>query len=224
MKLTVQISDIDMLDTVLEHNIARVYIKNLQKPIKCKAELFLALPNISHEEHIPNIDVDGYLVSTYGQLYLLQNTDKKIMLDYTFNIFNNQAKQAFPTAVGTTLSQELNLKQLKEMDGQNSEIIIHGRQILMTTRAKFPKDSVLTDRKNMQFPIMQNGNLNYILNSKTLNTAARLSEIKSANIEYMRIIFQNESRNEIKNTLLQYEGLPQVSDNYTYGHFFRGAD
>ncbi|MCL2398991.1 MAG: U32 family peptidase [Defluviitaleaceae bacterium] len=273
-KLTVQIKDIDNLDAILEHNVSRIYIdfnekniakiENLSKEQDCHPEIFLALPPISRNEHEESIksritkledtNLAGYLVATYGQLNILQDlgSNKKIILDHNFNIFNNWSKIAFKNFDGTTLSQELTVAQLKNIDAQKSEIIVHGRQVLMSLHNcpiglysaekkgkhcsnKFTKDKfALLDRKDVQFPIVTDCDncIAYVLNSKILDTAAKFNEIKSTGIEYLRLIFRDDNEKKIKDTIKKYEELLSGSNdinirkdiNCTYGHFFRGVE
>ncbi|MCL2839197.1 MAG: U32 family peptidase [Defluviitaleaceae bacterium] len=270
-KLTVQIKDIDKLNLVLAHEISRVYIDwsennlekfiNLQRPSHA-AEIFLALPPISRNdledsikswaEKLEAIDFDGYLVATYGQLNILQSlpTKKKIILDHNIHIFNNYSKQAFANVDVVTLSQELNTNQLRHMNAHNSEIIVHGKQVLMATpncpiglyaaekNGKYCSEKlssnryVILDRMSVQFPIMTDCEncIAYILNSKTLDTAHRFPEVKNTGIGYLRLIFRFENDETISNTIQSYtllmageETLRKATES-TYGHFFRGVD
>ena len=268
-KLTVQISDIDDLDIVLEHNISRVYIdfndKTLRKLSdlqKTKAEIFLAVPQISKNENeesiknlfesLENTKINGYLVSTYGQLNILNElkTTKKIALDYSFNIFNNQSKEYFKNYT-RTYSPELNVNQLKYMDEYNSEIIVYGRQTLMAlqccpigmysgaekngkycSKEGANETYFLRDRLGFDFPIKTDCEncIAYIKNSKTLDTAVKFNEIKNTGIEYLRLVFTDETSDEIRTIIKKYEstlnGEKIVERNIqnTYGHFFRGVD
>ena len=271
-KLTVQIKDIGNLAMVLQHNVARVYLEFSEKNInglhdmnlpEVRPEIFLALPSISRNENeqaiksqldaLESANFDGYLVATYGQLCILQEfgTRKKIWLDHNIHIFNNWARRGFEKIKGATLSQELTASQLKHMDGRGSEIIIHGRQVLMATHncpiglyaaekngkhcnKRFSDDEyALLDRKNIQFPIVTDCDncVAYVLNSKTLDTAAKFREIKNTGIEYLRLVFFDKSGENLGNIITTYEKLlsgtdstPQVNTDYTYGHFFRGVD
>ena len=270
-KLTVQIRDISNLNAVLEHNVSRIYIdfneKNISRLSKipdCRPEIFLALPSISRNEDeqalmhwmAKNKDANfvGYLVSTHGHINILNcaGSKKKVVLDYHFNILNNWSKQAYGDVDTVTLSQELNIGQLKNIDGQNSETIVYGRQVLMSTHncpiglydatkngkycsKRFTMDKYsLLDRKAVQFPILPdcNGCIAYLLNSKILDTANRFQEIKSTGVEYLRLIFRDEDSTAIKGTIEKYERLLSGSVNInnskhtdsTYGHFFRGVD
>jgi len=136
-------------------------------------EIFITLPPISRNSTDAKLkaaitqwestNIDGYLVSTYGQLSMLQSTSKKIMLNHTFNIFNSYAQEAFAN-MEVTLSQELNTIEIKsgflpfsitdtcqhnviksnadeacirelthEVSPGSFELIVYGRQTLMAT-------------------------------------------------------------------------------------------
>ncbi|MCL2385914.1 MAG: DUF3656 domain-containing protein [Defluviitaleaceae bacterium] len=270
-KLTVQIMDIRHLNAVLEHDISRVYVdmkqvttEILDKLPESRAEIFLAMPSVSRNadeealktrvRELEDANFDGYLVATYGQLNILRDflkTKKKIMLDYNFNVFNNSSARAFGDA-GVTLSQELTAKQLKRMPSENCEIIVYGRQILMSTHncpvglygadkngkfcsERFSRaDYVLLDRKDIKFPVITDCEncITHILNSKTLDTAARFKEIKDTGIEYLRLLFTDETDEAITDTILRYqkhlhgsaENYKGENKNYTFGHFFRGVE
>jgi len=270
-EITVQITDIAHLDIILNHEISRVYVNFnennlniLSKMESCPAEIFIALPHISRNEtdeviknwveKLENANFDGYLAATYGQLNMLQGTKKKIALDYHFNIFNNHSANAFENVDGITISQELNAVQIKRINAPNTEIIIHGRQILMSTHncpiglydaqkegkfcsKRFHDDKyALLDRKDVQFPVVTDCEncIAYVLNSKTLDTAARFSEIKSTGAKNLRIVFRDETVEDISDTIAMYKNL--LNGNYyeadsqsettdrTYGHFFRGVE
>ena len=102
---------------------------------------------------------------------------------------------------------------------------------------RFNKEKyTLLDRKDVQFPIVTDCEncITYVLNSKTLDSAARFGEIKSAGAKYLRIVFKDEDVDEINHILTTYENLMnggyytadsqnETSDR-TYGHFFRGVE
>jgi len=242
MGLTVQISNKNQLATILNHDVKRVYVSSLEGTQNLKdIEVFLTLPSISKNDKPPK-DCSGYLVRTYGQLNILKNTDKKLVLDHNFNIFNSWSKAAFDdikNIEAVTLSQELNIEQLKKLEGGKTEIIVYGRSVLMTTHNcpvglydKCNKGKYeLLDRKNMKFPIVTDCNncITYILNSKTLDISPKFRELP--NIENIRLIFTDEDDIEtVDNVLSVYSKLLEGKDfsltnpDNTYGHFFRGVE
>ena len=267
-KLTVQINDLAHLQTVAAHDIARIYVPLTEDVLalsKQAADIFVALPQICRNETekeladllplIEESNIDGYLVSTYGQLEILKSmeTTKKIMLNYTFNIFNNWAMTAFnDQALAVTLSQELNVHEINGMAGHDFELIAYGRQIVMSThncpiglygtkakRRKFctsrrlPKNYALRDKIGVDFPILTDCNYctAHILNSKTLDTAPKFASLKSTGASSFRLIFTTENADTISKIIVRYknslEGDPNLHDqipDVTYGHYFRGVD
>jgi putative protease len=269
-KLTAQISDAKHLRTVLEQKISRVYInyspENIEAlPVnKHAAEIFIALPTISHNKteeelkivfnNLENSNIDGYLVSTYGQLQILQtmNTTKQIMLNYTFNIFNSWAAEFFINKnYEITLSQELNLREINSFNTRDFELVVYGRQILMTLRNCPVKEYdycklkyinnvgrennetyVLRDKIGANFPVVTDCRncVAHILNSKILDTSLKFGAIKNTGAKSFRLIFTSEEEADIRETITRYKNVLagqgsifKKTDN-TYGHFFRGVD
>jgi len=268
-KLTVQINSLEHLPIVATSDIARVYVpctKELLAISKQDTEIFAAMPQVCRNEaeaefaallpFLEDSNIDGYLISTYGQLEMLKSlqTTKQIMLNYTFNIFNNHAIAAFGD-LGITLSQELNIQEINEMTGRSFELIAYGRQILMSThncpiglydakgkRGKFcthrylSKAYALRDKIGVDFPILTDCNncTAHILNSKTLDTAPKFATLKSTSASHFRLIFTTENAANIgkiitryKNALdgTRFETLTEAeNENVTYGHYFRGVE
>ena len=151
------------------------------------------------------------------------------MLDYSFNIFNSETAKFFQNAgYGITVSQELNLNEINELDllnPEDCEVIVYGRQVVMSTHncpiglydankngkycsKRYPKGKyTLLDRKGMSFPIVTDCEncVAHILNSKILD-----AKVESAKVGYMRYIIHCGDESE--------EG-----NGYTNGHFFRGV-
>ena len=267
-KLTVQISDPAHLQIAATHDVVRVYVpltKEVPAMPKLDIEVFIALPQICRNEAekelaallplIEKSDINGYLVSTYGQLEMLRSiqTTKKIVLNYTFNIFNNHAMAAFGDVLAVTLSQELNIHEISEMKGHNFELIAYGRQIMMSTHncpvglydtkgkhgrscnsRRFPKNYVLRDKIGVNFPVLTDCDhcTARILNSKTLDTAPKFASLKSTGASSFRLVFTTESADDIGKTIARYKNClndisfqdqNQVTD-VTYGHYFRGVE
>jgi len=251
LSLSVQITNINHLTTVLAAGVSRVYvnitdINHLPQIIPRETEIFATLPFISRNTIEKTIlfdspNVDGYLVSTYGQLQLLQNCAKKIMLNYSFNIFNNHAAEYFTNqGYGITLSQELNIRELTAIYPKNFELIVYGRQTLMTTHncpiglyAKCgQKDHALRDKMMVDFPILADCHncTAHILNGKTLDVLPKFQAIKNCGASSFRLIFTTEDEKTVCDTISRYKKAMQdmvferQGKDTTYGHFFRGVE
>ncbi len=236
-KVSIEVKTIEQFNACLNKNIDRIYfkynkelindIKNIvYKTNKNNIKFFIALPNISRtfyenklKEDLKYLQkfADGFLVSNYGQLEILEeiNNEKKVQLNYTFNVFNNVTLDFFRNkGYGVTLSEELNINELEKMGGPNSELIIHGRQIVMSTsqcpaglydankensiycKLRYSKDEFsLEDKKGEIFPITRDCNncIAYILNSKILFTLNKVNDLKNIPVQYLRLSFDKES-------------------------------
>ena len=263
INLSVQLNDTAHLNAALSAGAARVYVNigdfSPDIQLNHNAEIFLALPFISRNTTEANFNFaeleaanfHGYLVSTYGQLQLLQAmpTSKKIMLNHSFNIFNNHALKFYTNiGVDVTLSQELNLREIKSLRTAKFELIVYGRQTLMTThncpvglygeccRGKRPRSPAsshgLTDKLNVHFPILTDCSncTAHILNSKVLDTSPKFQSLKNTGAGSFRLVFTTEDEKTVRDTILRYQKALQgtysaaQSADITYGHFFRGVE
>jgi len=258
-KLTVQISNIDHLQTVQDTGVDRVYVNynpaNIATVMQQKpnTKIFLSLPTISrntteaeilsHLYKLETTNISGYLVSTHGQLHLLQsiNTKKQIHLNHNFNIFNSHSAQFYTDlGLGITLSQELNIHEIKSIEPPY-EIVVYGKQAIMHThncpvglyaKCGSKTNYTLRDKMGYAFPIQTDCSscIAHILNSKTLDTASKFGQIRHCGAEYYRLVFTTESERQICDTIARYQqaiagqAIATRLPDSTYGHFFRGAE
>ena len=263
-KLSAQINCASHLAAVVSQDISRVYINytpeniavlsSISGSLNTSTQIFLALSTISRNSlekelkatliQLESTNIDGYLVSTYGQLYILQEmgTQKQIMLNYTFNIFNNWAVEYFRSmGCGVTLSQELNIHEINSITTREFELVVYGRQILMSThncpiglygKCENKKTAGLIDKTGANFPIMTDCHncIAHILNGKVLDTSPKFLQIKNTGAESFRLIFTTEDENTIDDTITRFKqalagtSSQQQHNDYTYGHFFRGVE
>jgi len=263
-KLSVEISNISHLQTVLNSKVSRVYVNDalensaaLSTAKQEDTEIFIALPTISRNAaeaelktafvQLESTAIDGYLVSTYGQLQILQsmNTKKQIVLNYTFNIFNNWAVEFFKSmGIGVTLSQELNISEINAFDTREFELVVYGQQILISThncpvgiydncrKNANGSNYTLRDRIGVCFPILTDCRncIAHILNGKMLDTSPKFQSLKNTGAESFRLIFTTEDETTIRETIARYKKAlagatpPHQNHHSTYGHFFRGVE
>lgn len=247
-RLTVLVRNYEQLKALFQSNsITRIYfelkndiIDNLDSIIDfCKyegIELFAALPRIQRDEAklkkymdiLKEKQIDGYLIRTWGQLYQLNDTDKNIALDYTFNIFNSYSIDYWNNMdIDTlTLSPELNYKELNTIGTENSESIVYGFIPLMVTTqcsignyigdkmsdkfCKYKNSSeryFLKDRLGMEFPIMTDCDdcIAYILNSQPILLLESMEELTKLPTGSMRLQFTFETQEEVQKIVYGYE-------------------
>ncbi|NLM12958.1 MAG: U32 family peptidase [Epulopiscium sp.] len=269
--LSILIRGIHQLEVAFHPKVKRIYLESNQYSIeeiekaakdchKEDIEFFVALPRIDVNYkkkktwyNLENTLIDGYLIRTYGQAYILKDTCKKRVMDYTFNIFNPLTAQFWMQCgvEGIILSPELNYEELKQFRGTGMEIIGYGYLPLMTTQQCIIGNTVgdklhqgycknrndqksykLIDRKGEVFPIMQDCSscIAVIYNGKPILLLNELDKLASLDIDFIRLDFVFESTEEIKKIIESYgeckkSAFPKIKgQEYTKGHFFRGVE
>ncbi|NLK21666.1 MAG: U32 family peptidase [Epulopiscium sp.] len=270
-QFTVLIRNINDIEYVFHPKVKRIYLEireykkdDIEKVSnichKNNTEFFLALPRIdvSYKNEriwydLEDTSIDGFLIRTYGQAFRLKKTTKKIILDYTFNIFNQLTANFWMEygVEGFTLSPELNYDELKDFKGDGIEVIGYGHLPLMTTKQciignTLYKKSVkgfcsnrnnqehykLIDRKGETFPIIQDCSLctAVIYNGKPILLLRDLEKILSLPIDLMRLEFTFERKEDIRKIIRGYGNDKNIKaeilreQDYTKGHYFRGVE
>lgn len=202
-----------------------------------------------NNEKYCNFDGNEILIGGYGGIEYYKNKDITLVSDYSFNV-TNYKNVALLSSLGVdriTLSLEINKDHINKLvDNFNSkynfypnlEVIIYGKITLMHTKycplkrlnmcgqCKINKYS-LKDRYE-SFPLIFNDDCTIkILNSKTLNNIDLIDDLN--HINYLRLIFTDESDEEIINILdqvnLKLKGELNTksfdNDHDTHGHFIK---
>ena len=274
-KLTILIQRPDQLLAALQPGVFRIYIELegftiddiRMAVIRCKQagiECFVALPMIERTyiekrlncpiSALEAMDIDGYLLRTYGQVQRTQRTNKQIVLDYTFNIFNAASIQAWNNynKLQLTLSPELTRHEIDEIGEKEQEIIIHGYLPVMLTE-QCPIGNILGHRENYKYCCYKNKEGSYFLldrkgekfhvqcnchtcftkiyNSQPLFLLDRINEMISLPISFLRLQFVSEEAKEIQEMIQGYLNGPtqpliekRKQEGHTKGHYFRGVE
>ena len=135
----------------------------------------------------------------------------------------------------TELSAELNFRQIKAIKKPIPvQIMAYGRLPLMVTenciiknanQCPCSKNSFITDRLGMNFPIIKDGDScrNVVLNcKKTFMTDAE--KLKNADVSFSRIYFTDEAPDEcVKISDAFLNGTNYRPQDFTNGHFAKGV-
>jgi putative protease len=192
--------------------------------------------------------VDGFLVGNLGVLDHLRKkfTNKIIIIDYPFNIFNRLSMDFFMDfSERVTLSPELTLKEIGDLAPYDPvECIIHGFFPLMVSEhdligglfpGKRPEAFFLKDEKGYEFPVMNNAhNRTYIMNSRELCMLDYVPDIIKAGVTCLRIEARTydsgmiakitgDYREAIDDAVSGMKSEKRCTGAYTNGHYFRGV-
>ena len=190
-----------------------------------------------YREILQNTECDKVCTANYAIIKEALKLGKKIISSPALNVFNSDSVE-FWRNFGLDeiiLSCELNLKQI----GKVSSLlplgaVIYGRLPMMKTIVCPVKSAAgkcggkdckayLKDRKNEEFPVVCNGMTTFVLNSKPVYMADKLSEIEKAGISVGILQFTVESAQECREVIKAYR-LGNASDGeFTRGHFYRGV-
>lgn len=204
--------------------------------------LYAALPKVSRQwrkeiedatiERLKKSDIDGFLVRSAGQFAMIKDSGKKITMDYTLNVMNEEGV-AFWREQGADevcLSVEANLQEINAMGDEKCEMVVYGYLPLMKTQQCPIGNYVggkeghffcseknqtelyfLRDRKGMKFPLMTDCErcVCTVLNSKPLFTLKFYDEILESVTGSVRIDFTKEGPGRAAKIIKAYGEMTQ---------------
>ncbi len=272
---SVYLEDVAKLEEIIECDFERLYIpfdnglKTTIKPILelCKKhtkDLYIKLPTISATdteilidndiEALKELGVNGFVVSNYGQILMCQDTD--IVLDYNFNILNKNSASyllGLEDVISATISQEATLEEIMQIENNDTEVIIHGRSVVMETRA-CPIGIYLADKNDLKFCEKRNKTQNYVLRDKMnmdfpikTNCTTCICQIYNSSILFMMDKYEDlrKLKSSLRINITTEENPKEIIDGYinsvnnqstdvydikdsfnktiTKGHFYRGV-
>ncbi len=247
----------------LNHSTVEILEKNVDNIKNNKVDLYLKLPKVSLndderliEDFLKSVEkyfdiIAGFEVCNYGEYLQVKNLGKKIVGDYNFTVYNNLTKNYLCDDLGfekVTLSPELNLKELKEIADEKTEVLVYGKIEMMVTRQcpvglyEAKKDGTrfcklkgkennfyLKDRKDLEFDLVTN--CDYcnctLLNASTVYTIDKWQDIEKLGVENFKLVFTTEEKELVIEVITSYltsnNDIKNDIGNITNGHFYRGV-
>ncbi len=220
---------------------------------KQNRKIFLALPYVFRmkneqffQKRYLNVlsQVDGVLIRNMEEYFWIQeqSLNLEICFDYNIYMMNDFAFDFYKQFHGaTTLPIELNAKELRNLNCQDSEMIIYGFIPLMISAGCGLKTLNQCDKNNQRYEFKdRKGNLftvqcvcdycyNLMLNCKALSLFKFAEELKRMSISSFRVSFTTESKNEVREIMdkadqaLNQNRKVQEDENTTRGHYTRGV-
>lgn len=175
------------------------------------------------------------LCDTLDAVAIAKRANVEIVGGAFLNIFNTLALEELAEigAAEATLSNELTVSQIGALGGSLPRgVCIYGRTPLMLTRncpirngkscKECGRQSGLTDRKGIFFPVLCENGFSEIFNSRPTYMGDRLSEIR--NVDFHLYDFTTESKAECAEILRAYAAGEAPVGKYTRGLFYRGVE
>lgn len=141
------------------------------------------------------------LAGNIGHISLARRYGFIIRGDFRLNIYNCFNAAVYSSLDGVILSPELTLPQIRDIDACTGElqerkgVIVYGRLPIMLLE-KPVGASVLRDRKNTCFPVMQSGGRDILLNSVPVYMADKADALDRAGIDERHFMFTVEKCSE----------------------------
>ena len=193
---------------------------------------------------------DGFIIRCLEAADYLNNVFKGyekpfFIFDYNMYAFNDIAGKCVKKmgADRLTLPVELNLKELKGLGYEDSELIAYGRLPMMISAQCLRKNTIgcdkkystliLKDRYNRDMPVKNKCEFCYntIYNSLALSTLGISDSVKSLGVNIIRLYFTTESSKECVLIIERYIECfimdiktGEFSENFTRGHLKRGVE
>ena len=168
-------------------------------------------------------DIDGYLIHNVGQYRYLQNSGKKLMLDFTGNVLNSCSYDFWADRTDRVcMSIESSREEINEINGRGKkEVLAYGLLPLMVTNqcpignfAGGKVDKIHCSRYNHKDSYyMVNGSnrfrlitdcedcICHIMSNEPLNTVSRIADFDA---DYIRLDFMDEPPEQIKKITESY--------------------
>ena len=188
---------------------------------------------------LKNLPLDGMVVRNYEEIHFVSTYFPHMLIigDHNLYSYNDVAKESYEKqgVTYTTVPLELNQREIRGRDNENSEMVIYGHYPLMVTANcvhknttkcdKTPGVLYLKDRYNVLFPVKNfcGACYNVIYNSVPTCLFGEQDKLMEMNIHRMRLDFTIESGEDITKVLAKLEGR-EVAIEGTKGHYKRGVE
>lgn len=154
---------------------------------------------------------------------------------FTLNVYNSMSLETLENlgVLQATASVELTLSKLKKLGGNIPRgIIAYGNIPLMLTKNcpvkngktcdKCGRNSYLTDRMGIKFPVICTNGCSEVLNSRPIYLADRMKEIE--NMDFITLYFTKETKSQVQNVINAYKNQEKPTMEYTRGLYYRGVE
>lgn len=186
-------------------------------------------------ERLKKSGAEYALCDTLDAVAIAENAGVEVIGGAFLNIFNTLALEEL-AEIGvkeTTLSNELTVSQIGTLGGSLPRgVCVYGRTPLMLTRncpvkngkscKECRRQSGLTDRKGIFFPVLCENGFSEIFNSRPTYMGDRLSEL--CRVDFHLYDFTTESKTECAEILRAYAAGEAPVGEYTRGLFYRGVE
>lgn len=175
------------------------------------------------------------LCHTLDAVAIAKKCKKKIVASPSLNVFNSLSMDAVKRLRinEVIVSNECTVENFKKLSAPVPKgITVYGKIPLMLTRncpvkngktcAECKRQSEITDRMGIRFPVRCHMGYSEILNSRPIYMADRLGEIPDCDIFFFN--FTTETKQEVANVMNSYYNEEKPLGEFTRGLLYRGVE
>ncbi len=187
------------------------------------------------EKRLSKSSADTCLCHTLDAVAIAKKCNKKIVASPSLNIFNSLSMDVVKDLKihEAIVSNECTVENFKKISAPIQKgITVYGKIPLMLTRncpikngktcAECKRESEITDRMGIKFPVKCHMGYSEILNSRPIYMADRLHEIPHCDIFFFN--FTTETKQEITNVMNAYYEEKKPQGEFTRGLLYRGVE
>lgn len=188
-----------------------------------------------HLMRVKSFGINDALCLTLDGVAIAQKMGFTVHTGFSMNVFNSYSVEVLEDlgVKSITLSPELTLEQAADISGVVPRgILVYGRLPLMLTRncpikngticSECKGRGVITDRKNVKFPVTCTMGCSEILNSRPIYMADRMHEVED--MDFVSFYFTGEKPASVEKVLEFYESGKAINGDYTRGLYYRGVE
>lgn len=226
VKLCCLVRTEEQLLVALSHSLARIYVTDLELYQKYASDYPFLYYRRDRLSSFKPVDSPSLVTEFSG----LSNSSHSIVTDYYLNVSNVsylkylslKHVECATVSVEASVSDTLNLASRNDTDVL-LEVLVYGRVELMMMKHcilhMFTSDLKcdvchrryhLVDRNQERYPLIMNCHLTHLFSSKKeWFQQKELTTLLSSGIDFIRVEFFDEKKNEVENILEKYSGLLQ---------------
>ncbi len=187
------------------------------------------------EELLKKSTAKTALCHTLDAVGIALKCGKRIVAAPSMNILNSISMDKLKKLgiYEAIVSNECTLEGFKAISSPIEKgLCVYGRQPLMLVRncpvkngkscSDCKRQSVITDKMGIDFPVKCHMGFSEILNSRPLYMGDRMKEIPDSDILFFN--FTTESQQEVKSVLLSYRNQEKPTGEFTRGLLYRGVN
>ncbi len=148
------------------------------------------------------------MVGNLGHIRLLEGLGYRLHGDFRLNITNSFTLNQFPDFEDLLVSPECVGSQIRDLRGKKCTVV-YGRIPVMLLE-KDPGVKILSDRKGIHFPVLQENGRFIVYNSAPFYMADKKKILKEKGIENQHFIFSTETKKEVEEIIFAHaKALPR---------------